>query len=189
MKNTISASKVAEIIPGHNDFENYNQSLQAMLANTRRGVCKESNVREWYYHNIQPVSKGNLKTLDSDKRVRAIPDGLTIDGKGIIEIKCPKYFYQSLKAKIDGKEDGSEDIRVTDGQKSDHPYEFRHIYTKYYDQIQTTLQVCGKEYCDFVVYSCYGNEEMPYHVERIPRNDDYWNEIIYPAILKYFGDK
>ncbi len=65
-------------------------------------------------------------------------------GDGVLEVKCPYCF----KDGIPEEESKSFCMEKTDKQqwilKREHPY---------YYQVQTQLKVCGRKYCDFVVWT------------------------------------
>ena len=69
------------------------------------------------------------------------PDGLTSDN-GLIEIKCP----------FNG-ENHMEYIRAIEAHKRDKTQDkYQGVPRKYYAQVQGTLWITGKDYCDFITF-------------------------------------
>ncbi|CAG9818817.1 unnamed protein product [Phaedon cochleariae] len=98
------------------------------------------------------------------------PDGL-VNEDGIVEVKCPFSVknFDVLEACRLGKIpycDKSGCLKVV----SDHYY-----------QIQGLLQVTNRNWCDFVIYTFKGIK-----VERIHRNDRFWEETILPKLKEFY---
>ena len=105
--------------------------------------------------------------------IGASPDGIiSCDccGEGLLEIKCP-YTYCNKDLPGTDYEDG-EDLKrfcmkrdIVDGDlylPKDHMY---------YYQVQAQMNICHKEYCDFVVW----NEKSKPIVRRIWKDEDFFN--------------
>jgi len=114
--------------------------------------------------------------------VGASPDGIiTCDccPKGVLEIKCPFcHRDESIAAAITS--DKNFCLTEVDGKISlDH-------YHAYYYQVQTQMFICDVEYCDFCVCTFSGDEESTIHIERIYKNNRFWEDECIPRATAFF---
>ena len=111
-----------------------------------RGRELESNAKDMYEF-INDVEVKQVGFVELNKFVGASPDGL-IGDIGLVEFKCPKpsKFMQQI---IEGKTS---------------------IEKLYIYQMQMQIYVCGKQWCDYVIY----NEDFknPIHTIRIERDEE-----------------
>lgn len=80
------------------------------------------------------------------------PDGLT--DEGCVEIKCPVCVWPDLK------ETGT-------------------VKPEHYAQMQMTMEICDRPWCDYLVYSERDDE---YYEHRVMRDPAYWADVLHPAI-------
>lgn len=59
---------------------------------------------------------------------------------------------------------------------------YNKIKDEHYDQIQGCLQIFDRQWCDYVVYS---TSDKKIFVQRIRRDDKYWQEVLYPQIQDF----
>lgn len=118
------------------------------------GTEKESEARDRY----EEVT-GNKVTLCGALDMQDIewfassPDGLVIEGDGVVEIKCPlPDNYTIYKYSIHSAED------------------LKKINDTYYWQVFAHMLVTGAAWCDWVAYCPF--DEEPIHIVRIERDED-----------------
>jgi len=141
-KKTLLLKKTAERITGRileNTFTN---------SDIERGVELESTANLLYEFETNNTVE-HIGFAELDEWVGCSPDGLIIDNKGIIEIKCPKDII-FLNQVINDK-----------------------IKPEYFTQIQFNLYVLNREYCDYIAY----NQNYPLFIKRIKRDDEYIDKI------------
>ena len=56
------------------------------------------------------------------------------------------------------------------------------ITPSHYDQMQGGMAICGKGWCDYLVYDC-GTGQM--YAERVPFDKVYWDEVLYPSLVRF----
>jgi hypothetical protein len=135
------------------------------------GVENEPYVREWYSELKNCVVKElGLVVPKWNTRIGASVDGEIESSDGIIEIKCPKTMYPKLEQKTRYYND---EYLVPD-----------HIWYSHYCQMQGSMAILGKKWCDYIVY---GKETSNIYLERIEFNARFWNDVLYPDI-NYFLD-
>ena len=133
------------------------------------GTRTEPIAREWYENAYQvKVDELGVVIPKWEIRIGASLDGSIRGTDGMIEIKCPKYMYKPLLARMESGD------AITDN--------FDHISAHHYAQMQGGMEICNKSYCDYIVYSTLN--KMVY-VERIYRDQKYWNEVLYPGIKNF----
>ena len=94
-------------------------------------------------------------------------------GEGCVEVKCPycKRDYDLDDAAQDPKfclqSAGDSDLKL----KENHAY---------YAQVQTQMNVCGRKYCDFFVFT-----EKGFHCERIICDSSLWEEYVMKAEMVF----
>lgn len=130
----------------------------------------EPYARAWYVEKFgRPVKECGLCRPSWDNRLGASPDGLVGDD-GIIEIKCPMEMYDSV---------AGHEARRKQGETFG-PFYHDHIPTSHYAQIQGTMKITGRHWCDYIVYC-----PPTVYKERIPYNEMYW-ENLYPKLKDFF---
>jgi hypothetical protein len=120
---------------------------------TQRGERLEPVVRERYVcERGTPVHEVGFVVPNWCPYIGVSPDGLTEEG--CIEIKCPVKIWQPLL-----------DEGIVKGE--------------HYAQMQMVMAVCDRPWCDYLVYS---ERDDQYVEKRIPRDQTYWEEELYPVI-------
>lgn len=124
------------------------------LVLTKIGKDNEPKGRDWYELNFGvKVNEVGLAVPKWDNRIGASSDGEVEGTQGIIEIKSPLNLYRSLK---------TEEVVET------------RIMASHYDQMQGTMAIMNKEWCDYVVYPHLDDEV---YVERVYFDSPYWEEL------------
>ena len=103
-------------------------------------------------------------------------DGDVIDTNGCLEIKCPQKMYKPL---IDYYN------KINSGHKFP-PFFHSHIWDSHYCQMQLGMAVLGKDWFDYKVYC--PNEGQSFR-QRVLWNQEYWENTLYPGILKFLDGK
>lgn len=119
-----------------------------------RGTALEWSAREIYHERCNPVYEvGFGRVDDHELSYGASPDGLTVDGQGGLEIKCPKpatHFRTILEGQVP---------------------------TMYLPQIHMNMLVFDRSYWDFMSH----DPGQPPFVKRVPR-DARWDASIIGSI-------
>ncbi len=133
----------------------------------QHGTNTEHLARKWYCErfNVEIIERG-LAIPKWYTKIGASTDGEIINSEGLIEIKCPQKMYKKL---------------VTNTQLPIH----ERIVMSHYDQIQGSLAILNKKWCDYIVFSTGDNQV---YVEKIHFDDVYWNNDLFPK-LKLFVEK
>lgn len=153
-------------------YETYESFNQASAHNTH-GITTEPVARIRYgLETRTTVVEVGLAVPKLDPRIGSSSDGEVEDGE--VEIKCPDRMYKKLK-------EHHEKLRA--GWIPPKFYH-DHIYDTHYAQIQGTLKVKGKSWCDYFVYCTYGNI---LYLERIYFNEEYWNDL-YPKVVHFLDN-
>lgn len=142
-----------------------------------QGTVREPLARELYVKKmgVEVVEVG-LAVPKWDPRIGVSLDGEVVGRPGIIEIKSPdRGIYQPLLA---------HEKRLAAGWTPPRFYH-QHIWDSHYDQMQAGMAVTAKEWCDYVVYD--GNDGRLF-VDRVEFNREYWDEELWPAILRFLED-
>lgn len=139
-----------------------------------QGTAREPLAREKYMRMKDVhVEEVGLAIPKWEPRLGSSLDGDVIGTEGVIEIKSPdKGIYKPL---LDYEK------MVAKGWNPPPGYH-QHIWDSHYDQMQIGMKVTGKSWCDYVVYS--GREERIF-VDRVPLNQDYWDEVLAPGIQNF----
>ena len=164
----------------HTKTDNPSMSLVKKLSNsdeyrkvftnvaTEWGKRKEETARKSYVakmvakHQNFKCSENGLILSEAYPRFGASPDGLVTCeccGNGCLEIKCPYTCKDSASIEIGWleKHDGMTKL------KRQHPY---------YYQIQMSLFVTDRQYCDLFVWCPNAS-----HLERITKDNELWTEM------------
>lgn len=132
------------------------------------GTLNEPIARQWYEKECGvKVEEIGLAVPKWDMRIGASTDGMVIGTDKIIEIKCPNKMYEPLKAHRLMKKMGMKPEK----------FHHSHIFDSHYAQMQGTMAVLGKKWCDYVVYT-----PTDVNVEEVEFNPDYWNNYLYPRL-------
>jgi len=139
----------------------------------QHGILIEPEVRGWYSstRNII-VEEVGLAVPKWEPRI-----GTSIDGNipnGMIEIKSPNEMYKSLK----------EHISKIDNGWIPPKYYHSHIWESHYIQMQGSMAIMNKKWCDYIVYATYSNLA---YVERVLFNPLYWNNFLWPGIQNFLN--
>lgn len=122
----------------------------------QRGTLLEEDARNVYNERYGTVYEVGFGRVDDDGySYGASPDGLSVDGFGGLEIKCPKpgtHFRTLLEDKVP---------------------------TAYLPQIHMNMLVFERDWWDFMSH----DPGQPPYVRRVPR-DDGWDAVITEAILQ-----
>jgi hypothetical protein len=143
--------------------------------NIKQTGVKESKPQDWYCltRNVQ-VDEVHLVVPKWEPRICAL--NLNILGTdGIINIKNPVVMYDSLNNHMD---------KIDTGWRPP-PFYHSHIREAYYAEIQGTMKITEKSFCDFIVYSSESNLS---YVERIPFDQVYWDNILWPKIQNFLDN-
>jgi exodeoxyribonuclease (lambda-induced) len=144
-----------------------NQSKTFEIDHQSYGIVTEGEARQWYEETFQKkVEQVGLLVPKWDTQIGASPDGL-VDQDGMLEIKSPEKMYKSLVEYI---------------KSSKQSYDYSHILSSHYDQMQGGMAVSGRQWCDYIVYC---KPENSVFIQRIPFNFKYWMYQLYPSI-RYF---
>ena len=149
------------------------QQLEAMA----HGTKMEPYGRDWYAgtNGVQVVELGFV-TPKWDLEIGVSIDGDVLGTDGIIEIKCPKKMYYPLANYM------AKQSRGMFLDKND----FSHIWKTHYDQMQLGMAVLNKKWCDYVVYCTPENKVF---TQRVPFDEAYWKDEMYPAIRTALEEK
>ncbi len=141
----------------------------------KKGTELEPIIRNWFINSKYMEEGWEMKELGiaiptwNDKIGSSIDGGIYYQGKmiAIIEIKCPANIYPELYEKTD-----------------EYDMEKKHIKIYHYDQMQGAMAILEVPLCFYIVY---GHETGNVYVEKVGRNEDYWNNELYPSLLKYIN--
>lgn len=152
------------------------QNSPKIRFNQQHGVITESKARDWYCktRNVTIVEVG-LAVPKWEQRIGASLDGDITGTDGIVEIKCPFEMYEQLKSHID---------KIKFGWRPSSFYH-EHIRESHYAQMQGSMKIFGKQWCDYIVYATESNLS---YVERIPFNKTYWDDILWPGITHFLDN-
>jgi hypothetical protein len=161
-----------DIISHYSGKKKEKRSFQQRLA-MYHGNKREPLVRDWYKKTYEvDVSEIGLAIPKWDTRLGSSVDGDVTGTRGIIEIKATRSLYRGLKEYLEKTEAGWEVPK----------YYHEHILDTHYDQIQGSMAILDKDWCDYIVSTPDKN-----FVFRVEFNPEYWREYLYPA-LKIFLD-
>jgi putative phage-type endonuclease len=139
------------------------------------GVLTEPVARDWYCHTRGvEVAEVGLAIPKWEPRIGASIDGDIVGTEGIIEVKSPKTMYKPLATHY---------ARLQAGWVPP-PFYHSHIWDSHYDQMQGSMRVTNKQWCEYIVYA---TESGRAYVERVPFNPSYWNDDLYPAIQHFLN--
>lgn len=144
------------------------------------GTQYEPIARKWYCSTFKKiVLEYGFAVRKDDVRIGASIDGLVLENMNslesesdtIIEIKCPKFMYKPIS-----------DYMKNSSNLKNSEYLFEHINKTHYDQMQCSMWTLGKKFCDYVVYSVKDGGRF---VQRIPFDNNYWENMLYPCIKEF----
>lgn len=126
---------------------------------TARGQRLEPSVRDRYVkEHGTPVHEIGFVVPRWCPYIGVSPDGIMEEG--CIEIKCPVKIWKEF---------------LEDGKIKD----------EHYAQIQMTMVICERDWCDYLVYS---ESENQYIETRVKKDQEYWDDILFPAITSAIDD-
>ena len=103
------------------------------------------------------------------------------DEIGCLEIKCPFSCSGSSIVHL-SPADIAKNHKTFYLQHVDGTVQLKRSST-YYAQVQGEISLLGVDWCDFVVFTPAG-----LHVERIHADPEYWEQILFPKLSKFFFD-
>lgn len=149
--------------------------LQIQTLRNQHNIMIIREAHEWYCRTRDVViSEIGLAVPKWEPRIITSVDGDVIGTDGIIEIRSPLEMYKPLRehmAKISNSWDPPK-------------FYHSHIWESHYAKMQGNMKITGKKWCDYIVYATHSNLS---YVERIPFNQTYWDNVLWPAI-KIFLD-
>lgn len=156
------------------------------LLNMAHGVEHEDEARKIYesISGSQVVTVG-MAISKHDVRLGCSPDGL-VGEDGMIEIKCPHSMYSRLACfSFPVSNHSSKRLqfqKVTVSEKSEH---WRCIFESHYAQMQGSMYVTGRTWCDYVVYDVSSSQMV---VLKVMFDEGYWYNFAYPALLSFMKE-
>lgn len=140
------------------------------------GIVTEPEARLWYCKSREvEVQEVGLAVPKWEPRIGTSLDGDIVGTDGIIEIKSPYYMYEPLDEHT---------AKINAGWRPP-PFYHGHIWDTHYAQMQGEMKITGKKWCDYIVYAKSSNRV---YVERIPFNEEYWNETLWPGIVSFLDN-
>lgn len=145
--------------------------FQTMVMN--HGTIMEPYARDYYERKYKcTVEERGLVIPKWCKNIGVSVDGYVPKTNSIIEIKCPRSMYGEL---IDHS------YKKKMGQVFPRLYH-DHIKIDHYCQMQGGMAIMDVEFCDYIVYSSSQDKAC---VNRVYRNRDFWDNVLYPKLLKF----
>lgn len=140
------------------------------------GVLTEPVARDWYCQSRGvKVNEVGLAVPKWEPRIGASIDGDIEGTEGIIEVKSPKTMYKPLVTHY---------ARLQTGWVPP-PFYHSHIWDSHYGQMQGSMAVTGKKWCDYIVYA---TESGKAYVERVQFDSSYWNDCLWPGIRSFLDN-
>ena len=169
------------------------KSFQDQLASDC-GLRNEPRGRNWYReeYGIEVIEVG-LAVPKWDPRLGASIDGDVVPKRlsschdnieprmefkpkrGIIEIKCPGRMYVPITKYLAARKQG--------WRPPENYHE--HIFDSHFDQMQGSMAITDKQWCDYVVY-CLAEEHV--FVDRVYADQRYWHNTMYPKIDNFLDE-
>ena len=144
------------------------------------GISKENTAKSAYVNAVRAdhtsfaIRSTGLHLNPDYPHLGASPDGLifcSCCGNGLLEIKCPYSKRHLDPTKV---VDASFYLKpTTTGLKLSRSHD-------YYKQVQGQLEVCQRDYCDFVCWT-----PMGMHIERIQRDPSFFEQMK-PKLEQFF---
>lgn len=142
----------------------------------QHGIVMEPEARAWYCQSRKvKVEEVGLAVPKWEPRIGASLDGEVVGTEGMIEIKSPLQMYDPLDDHM---------AKIKTGWRPPQFYH-AHIWDTHYAQIQGGMKITGKQWCDYIVYATQSNRV---YVERIPFNQQYWDETLWPGIQQFLDN-
>lgn len=139
-----------------------------------KGKLMESYARKEYITYTGECVTEPLKCIPRwNNKISCEPDGL-IGNDGTLEIKCVEKIYPCLVEHVRKLSNGIEFPR----------FYYKHIYSSHYCQIQGVLNMMERSWCDYFVYEM---ETKMFYLERIERNIDFWENLLYPELRNFIS--
>jgi len=164
----IEVSEVSELPSSPTEYIYKKTFTPEQEAHMKRGKKLESTARN-HYENItgNKVIEVGLAIPKFDIRIGASVDGL-ISNDGCLEIKCGAKMYPKL---------------TDPAFANEHPS--KRIYQTHYDQMIGEMVITNRSWCDYCVYT--ETPSIQIYIERVPFDYKYWNEELYPKLLKFMS--
>jgi len=167
-----SPDQLADHIAGISPKQFTEENLRVMSLGNKFEPVTRSWYRQTYSANVQEVG---LAIPKWDPEI-----GCSIDGEilpnGMIEIKCPESMYKPILSYTSA---------LSLGWKAPPSYS-DHIWKTHYAQMQGCMAIMNKQWCDYIVH---GLNDRKIFVQRIPFNQEYWSQTLYPGIRKFIEEK
>lgn len=146
-------------------------------ANIERGVRNEPLVRSWYSNMIKrEIIEISVARPKFNLKIGGSPDGVIFkkeeEIEAIIEIKCCTNMYAPLLAHKSKMESGW----------IPPSFYHAHIWNSHYAQMQGCMAILQAQYCIYIVYC---QETGQIYIEKIMRDNDYWDKLMYPKLLSF----
>lgn len=152
------------------------------------GIDNEESARQWYMkHRGVNVEELGFVIPKWEPRIGTSVDGIIDDGRGIIEIKCPKKMYYKLAGRIRCQEQLKR-FGITESSSSSplsSTNQYDHIWQTHYCQMQISMAVLERQYCDYIVYCPLENQV---YLESIPFNREYWTNFMLPGLRRFHDE-
>ena len=167
MKKSIKRSnKVKELL-----YSTFRGNRATMYRILREDAAKEKYVAEQQANHpgLNTKPSGLVVSLENPW-LAASPDGTVLDpntGMGLVEYKNP-FTHKDYAI---GEACSNRGFCLEKQEKAGQViYSLKRPHNYYY-QVQCQMYCCNVEWCDFVV-----NTETDLHIERIPRDKEWWQE-------------
>ena len=148
------------------------------------GTEHEDDARKWYERiSGNKVEEIGLIVPEWQPLLGCSLDGCVLEANkepwqtdGMIEIKCPKKFYQPLNHYMLNQSLGWQP------EENDH----NHIWPSHWCQIQGCLAITEKKWCDYVVFC---QPEKKVFVERINFDSHFWLDTLLPKLTNFITNE
>lgn len=150
------------------------------------GIDGEPKVRDWYSKTMGiDIKEVGIAVWKEDPFFRSSLDGFYTDKNGDshgIEIKISKEIYWPLVSYNNHKTQGKK--QVTPNWDKD-TRKAMHIWGSHYDQMITSIKVCGLKSIDYIV--C-GHIDNNVYIEKVYPDEERWENVIYPGTMELRRD-
>ena len=140
------------------------------------GIRTEPEARDWYCNTRKVVvEEVGLAVPKWEPRLGTSIDGDVMGTDGMIEIKSPYEMYKPLRDHI---------AKIENGWTPPKFYH-SHIWESHYAQMQGSMKIINKKWCDYIVYATESNLS---YVERVFFDQTYWDTVLLPGIQSFFNN-
>lgn len=133
------------------------------------GIANESIAKNVYQLQHRRIIEDAPFVQHKELLCGASPDGFVTDPKtgevGTVEIKCLRsanHLYKTILA--------------------------QEVPPEHLPQIQMQMWITGTAWCEFIAYDSRVPEGLKIFVQRVPRDDDYINKVLEPAVRKFLEE-